>query len=149
MITNVDVVTVFNSRTDSKERRKKYVPTVIYGVSYMEAKGTTVSSGGVWSNDVQYKIRIPLISKVRDGRSYLPCRSYAAIEDDEALQHWTINKGDFVIKGEYGGEAIPLYEDALVAYAKEHELDLIRVTEYADNTLGGSAYTKHWRIGGK
>ncbi len=149
MITNVDAVTVFNARTDKETRRKKYVPTVIYGASYAEAKGTTVSSGGVWSNDVQYKVRIPLISRVQDGRGYLPCQGYAVLEDGEALSHWTINKGDIIALGEYDGGKESLFEDGLNAYAKERGLDLVHVTEYADNTLGGSAYMKHWRIGGK
>ena len=42
-----------------------------------------------------------------------------------------------------------MFEDGLNAYAKERGLDLVHVTEYADNTLGGGMYMKHWRIGGK
>ncbi len=149
MITNVDAVTVFNGRTDKAARRKVFIPTVIRGVSYVEAKGATVTDNGVWSSDVQYKIRIPLGAKIQDGRTYLPCPEYEKLEDKEALKHWTIRKEDLVIRGAYAGEATKLYEDELAAYAKEQGLDLIHVTEYADNTLGGSLYTRHWRIGGK
>lgn len=149
MVTNVDAVTVFNGRTDKKERRKIFLPTVIQGVSYVEAKGAVVTDNGVWSSDVQYKIRIPWGAKIQDGRIYLPCLKYEKLEDEEALKHWTIRKEDLVIQGAYDGEERKLFEDELAAYAKEQGLDLIRITEYADNTLGGSIYTRHWRIGGK
>lgn len=148
MITNVDAVTVFNGRMDKETRRTKYIPTLIRGVSYVEAKGATVTNNGVWSDNVQYKIRVPLIAIVQDDRQYIPALKYSQLDDDGAVNHWTINKGDLVIKGEYTGD-IPLYEDALTAYAKEQGLNLIHVTEYADDTDGGSLYTKHWRIGGK
>lgn len=149
MVTNVEAVTVFNGRTDKKERRKIFIPTVIRDVSYAEAKGSTVTNNGVWSDDVQYKIRVPITAEVQDKRTYLPRIGYAKLGDGEAGKHWTICKGDLMILGEYAGEKQLLYEDELDAYAKEQGLDLIKVTEYADNTSGGSLYTKHWRIGGK
>lgn len=148
MITNVDAVTVFNGRLDKETKRVKYIPTLIRNVSYVEAKGATVANNGVWSDNVQYKIRVPLIAVVQDGRQYISALKYTQLDDDGAVNHWTINKGDFVIKGEYTGD-IPLYEDALTTYVKEQGLDLIHVTEYADDTDGGSLYTRHWRIGGK
>lgn len=148
MITNVEAVTVFNGRTDKETRRTKYIPTVIRGVSYQESKGSTVTNSGVWSNDVQYKFRIPLNAET-GGRSYLPEREYAQLDDEQAAEHWTIRKSDIVVMGEYTGESVVLFEDVLQQYAKEHGLDQIKVTEYADNTSGGSAYLKHWRIGGK
>lgn len=149
MITNVEAVTVFNGRTDKAERRKIYIPTVIYGVSCAEAKGSTVTDNGVWSADVQYKIRIPLAAQVQDNRAYLPEQRYVKLETVEALGHWTISKGDFIIRGEYAGEKKQLYEDELQAYAREGCTEQIRITEYADNTSGGSLYLRHWRIGGK
>ena len=149
MVTNVDAVTVFNGRLDKETRRTKYIPTLIRGVSYVEAKGATVTNNGVWSDSVQYKIRVPLIAVVQDGRTYTPDLNYAKLDDDEAVKHWTIRKGDLVVRGEYaGGKPLP-YEDEINAYAKEQGFDLIHITEYADDTDGGSLYTKHWRIGGK
>lgn len=149
MITNVDAVTVFNGRTDSAARRKKYIPTVIYDISYAEAKGSTVANNGVWSDDVQYKIRVPFIANIQDDREYMPDMDYEKLDDVEAVKQWTIGKGDFMIRGEYAGESSMLYEDEIIKYAKENGLDLIRITEYADNTFGGSIYMRHWRIGGK
>lgn len=149
MITNTDAVTVFNGRTDKATRRKIYIPTMLRGVSYVEGKGSKVADNGVWSDDVQYKIRIPLITAVQDNRRYMRDLNYAKLDDEEAAKHWTIQKGDLVIRGEYAGDTLSLYEDELTAYAKEQGLDLIHVTEYADDTSGGSLYTRHWRIGGK
>ena len=149
MIANICSVTVFNARTDKATRRKVFIPSAIKDVSYVEAKGTEVTNNGVWSSDVQYKLRIPLISEVQDNRVYLTGSNYTKLEDDEVVKHWTINRNDLVIKGDYTGEKKFLFEDELTAYAKEQGLDLIHVTEYADNTFGGSLYTKHWRIGGK
>ena len=149
MITNVDAVTVFNGRRDKATRRKIYIPTVIRGVSYMEAKGAAVTNNGVWSEEVQYKIRVPLAAGIQDGRGYMRDLNYAKLDNEEAAKCWTIQKGDLVVRGEYAGDNPLLCEDEVSAYAKEQGLDLIHVTEYADNTSGGSTYTSHWRIGGK
>lgn len=149
MITNVDAVTVFNGRTDKATRRKIYIPTVIRGVSYVEGKGSKVAGNGVWSDDVQYKIRVPLIAVVQDNREYMRDLNYAKLDNEEAAKYWTIQKGDLVVRGEYAGDSPLLGEDEISAYAKEQGLDLIHVTEYADDTSGGSLYTRHWRIGGK
>ena len=149
MITNVDAVTVFNGRTDKATRRKIYIPTVIRGVSYVEGKGSKVADNGVWSDDVQYKIRVPLIAVVQDNRKYMRDLNYAKLDNEEAAKYWTIQKGDLVVRGEYAGDSPLLGEDEISAYAKEQGLDLISVTEYADDTSGGSLYTRHWRIGGK
>ncbi|WP_300968236.1 DUF6751 family protein [Faecalibaculum rodentium] len=149
MITNVDAVTVFNGRTDKATRRKIYTPTVIRGVSYVEGKGSKVADNGVWSDDVQYKIRVPLIAVVQDNREYMRDLNYAKLDNEEAAKYWTIQKGDLVVRGEYAGDSPLLGEDEISAYSKEQGLDLIRVTEYADDTSGGSLYTRHWRIGGK
>lgn len=149
MITNADAVTVFNGRTDKATRRKIFIPTVIKGVSYVEGKGSTVTNSGVWSSDIQYKIRIPVKAAVQDGRMYVSDLNYAKLDNAEAVKCWTIQKSDLIVRGEYAGENSLLYEDEITAYAKEQGLDLIRITEYANNTDGESLYAKHWRIGGK
>lgn len=145
----MDAVTVFNGRTDKAARRKIFIPTVIRGVSYVEGKGSRVADNGVWSEDVQYKLRIPFKAEIQDKRSYLPCQRYAALDDEAAKKHWTIRKEDLMIMGEYAGESLLLYEDELARHVQENGLELIRITEYADNTSGGGMYTRHWRIGGK
>lgn len=149
MITNVNAVTVFNARLDRGTRRKIFIPTVIRGVSYVEGKGSKVTDNGVWSDDVQYKIRVPLIAAVQDNRKYIRDLSYAKLDDEEAVKYWTIQKGDLMVLEEYAGGRPLLYEDEITVWAKERGLDLICITEYADDTAGGSLYTRHWRIGGK
>ncbi len=149
MITNVNAVTVFNARLDRGTRRKIFIPTVIRGVSYVEGKGSKVTDNGVWSDDVQYKIRVPLIAAVQDNRKYIRDLSYAKLDDEEAVKYWTIQKGDLMVLEEYAGGRPLLYEDEITVWAKERGLDLISITEYADDTAGGSLYTRHWRIGGK
>ena len=90
MITNTSI-TIFNGRMDKEERRMKYFPTVIRGVSYQEAKGATIASNGVWGENVNYKIRIPLVgSDIQAKRLYMPCLEYAKLEDCEAPVYWTI-----------------------------------------------------------
>ena len=125
----------------------KYFHTVIRGVSYQEAKGATVASNGVWGENVNYKIRIPLGgSIVQDKRLYIPSLEYAKLEDAEAAAYWTIKKGDLIVRGEYPGD--PMFEDAVNVFARDNAIDLIHVTEYADNTVGGNLYVRHYRIGG-
>lgn len=149
MVTNAEAITVFNGRTDKGARRKIFIPTIIRNVSYTEAKGATVANNGVWSDSVQYKVRVPLDAVVQDGREYMPCLNYAKLDDKEAAQYWTIRKEDMMTLGAYDGGETMLYEDELAAYAKEQGLDLVKITEYADDTHGGSLYMRHWRIGGK
>lgn len=149
MITNVNAVTVFNARLDRGTRRKIFIPTVIRGVSYVEGKGSKVADNGVWSDDVQYKIRVPLIAAVQDNRKYMRDLSYTKLDDEEAAKYWTIQKGDLMVPEEYAGGRPLLYEDEITVWAAERGLDLISITEYADDTAGGSLYTRHWRIGGK
>lgn len=149
MLTNVDAVTVFNGRLDKESRRTKYIPTVIRGVSYVEAKGATISSSGVWGDNINFKIRIPLSAEIPSGRSFLPDLEYAPLDDAEAVKYWTVQKTDLILEGEHAGDGSALFEDALMAYAKEKGLTVIHVAEYADNTKGGSLYMRHWRIGGK
>ena len=149
MITNVAAVTVFNGRTDKAPRRKIYIPTVIRGVSCVEAKGATVANNGVWSDDVQYKIRIPVTADFQNHRLYLPEREYGNLDNAEAERYWTLQKGALIVRGEYAGDNPLLYEDEISEYVRTHGLELIRIKEYADDTYGGSPYLKHWRIGGK
>lgn len=149
MITNVAAVTVFNGRTDKTTRRKIYIPTVIRGVSCVEAKGATVANNGVWSDDVQYKIRIPVTADFQNHRLYLPEREYGTLDNVEAEKYWTIQKEDTLVLSEYQEKASLLYEDEISEYVRTHGLELIRIKEYADDTYGGSLYLKHWRIGGK
>ena len=139
------VVTVFNARAGS-DRREVFMPTVIGGASYQEVRGAS-SSKGVHSESLSFKLRIPIDAKVQDDRSYVGEAAYKALSDDDAKQHWTLRKGDYIIAGAYEGSE-ELSQQELDAVAKGMCKELIRIAEYADNTLRGSDAVKHWRIGG-
>lgn len=148
MFTNANI-TIFNKRLDKESRRHKFIPTVIRGVSYVEAKGATIASNGVWDDNINYKIRIPIMAKVQNERVYVPELEYSRLDEEEAAKHWTISKADLIIKGEFPGDGSAVFEDSIKGLVKGHALDLIHVAEYADDTAGGSLYMKHYRIGGK
>ena len=88
-------------------------------------------------------------ASVQDDREYMRDLNYAKLDNEEAAKYWTVQKGDMIVPGKYAGETSLLYEDEITVWAKEQGLDLIKITEHADNTTGGSLYTRHLRIGGK
>ena len=136
-------VTVFNARPGA-DRREVFRPTVISGASYQEARGAS-SSKGIHSENLSFKLRIPVTAKVQDDRSYISEAAYRTLSDDDVGKYWTLRKGDYVIAGKY--EAGELTKQELDALVKDG-LALICISEYADNTLRGSNAVKHWRIGG-
>lgn len=139
------VVTVFNARAGS-DRCEVFMSTVISGASYQEVRGAS-SSKGVHSESLSFKLRIPIDAKVQDDRSYVGETAYKALSDGDVKKHWTLRKGDYVIVGAYeGSEALSQQE--LDAIAKGMCKELIRISEYADNTIRGTDAVKHWRIGG-
>lgn len=144
-------ITVFNKRLGD-DRREVYFPAVISGASYHENKGTrSASSGtsaGARSESLSYKLRIPINAEVQDGRTYAPEKAFKAMTAEEAREHWTLQKGDIILARETA-LADPVDETALKQLAAAELLDVITVTEYADNTLRGTAAVKHWRIGGE
>ena len=159
MMTNQDI-TIFNLRLDKTTRREVYVPTNISDVSFTDIRGT----GGSASNrndNLRFKIRIPITSRVQDSRTYIPEEKYKLLDDDEAKKHWTIQRGCYIITGTlfYRGEwkfddfdfssgviTSSRIRDFLDLMQYEH--DIVNVTEYRDNTIRGSDFVKHWRIGG-
>lgn len=124
------------------------MPTLIHHVSYVEAKGSNVNNG-VWSNTMQYKLRIPIMAVVQDNRIYLPQSHYINLTDEEIQNYWTIQLGDLIIKTQNQIKKSPTYEDELITFIKHQGLTIIKITDFADNTSGNNLYTKHWRIGGK
>ncbi len=138
-------VTVFNARPGA-DRREVFLPTVISGASYQETRGAS-SSKGVHSESLSFKLRIPVMAKVQDDRSYISEAVYRTLSNNDVEKYWTLRKGDYVIAGKYeGSEALTQQE--LDALAKDRHTALICISEYADNTLRGSNAVKHWRIGG-
>lgn len=146
MLTNADI-TIFNSRLNTAERREEYIPTVIRGVSFHESVGSTVSSSGAWSDAMQFRIRIPEGAAVQDGRTYLPEREYAALDDTAAVQHWTLKRGDMLMRAVYDS-AGAISQAEVAAAAEATGTALISIVEYADDTSRGATGSRHWRVGG-
>ena len=135
-------ITVFNKRLGA-DRREVYFPTCIRGASFLENKSSGHSTDGAHSQSLAYKLRIPLEAKIQDGRSYVPAEQYRQLDDEAAAQVWTLQTGDYVLPMEIELTA-PVDQAQMEALGQ-----LIRVKEYADNTIRGSAAVKHWRIGGE
>ena len=140
-------ITIFNKRL-STDRREVYFPTYIDGASFYEAKNSEHSTDGVHSEQLSYKLRIPIDAKIQGARTYVGEKAYKAMPADDVGQHWTIQKGDIVLPHEVD-LAGPVDEAWIKQLAADHLVDVITVKEYADNTIRGSAAVKHWRIGGE
>lgn len=108
-------------KTLGEDRRERYTPTNIAGASYAEDIGTKQSSGGVWTQERIYKIRIPL----------------------QNIPEGTVEAGDLITLGTTAQTAA-LTESEVRATGRT-----ITVTDWADNTRRGSGAVKHWRITGR
>ena len=140
-------ITVFNKRL-SVDRREVYFPTCISGASYYESKSSGHSTDGAHAESLTYKLRIPIDAKVQNDRIHANERAFKAMTEEEARQHWTLQKGDIVLACETS-LTDPINEAAVKQLAATEFVDVITVKEYADNTIRGSAAVKHWRIGGE
>lgn len=140
-------ITLFNKRL-SADRREVYFPTCITGASFFESRSSSHSTDGAHSESLTYKLRIPIDAKVQDDKTYLSEMAFKALTAEEAVDHWTIQKGDIVLA--CATELTePVAEPALKELAKANLADVITVKEYADNTIRGSKAVQHWRIGGE
>ena len=138
-------IILFNKRIGD-DRREVFLPTCISGASYFEARGSS-SSKGVHTESLSYKLRIPVNATVQDGRTYVSEAAYKGLTAEEAAAHWTIQKGDVLLAcGAELTEAVN--EVQLKELAAANNVDMITVSEYADNTVRGSDPVRHWRIGG-
>lgn len=139
------VITIFNASIGA-DRREFFIPTVIDSASFFEQRGAS-SSKGIISEHLDFKIRIPSTAKVQENRSYIAEARYKALSSEEKKKYWTLRKSDYVLIGAYS-ESTSLTQQELNALVQKGNFDLIRIQEYADNTIRGSDDVKHWRIGG-
>nr|DAH43187.1 MAG TPA: hypothetical protein [Caudoviricetes sp.] len=146
-MTSVIAITVYNGRTNKTERREVFTPTKISRASLLEARGSS-SSKGAETEKIAFKLRIPLDAEVQDGRTYVNEAVYKTLSDEETAKHWTLRKGDYILAAQSEKAERPMTQPELDVLGRELCVDLIRVIEYADNTIRGSAVVKHWRIGG-
>ena len=91
MLTANQIITVFNARTDKEKRREIFIPTNIFGVSFYELDSSKFV-GGVRSEEITCKIRIPFGARIEAGKTYLPESQYKLLTDEDALFKWTFQK---------------------------------------------------------
>lgn len=84
MLTANQIITVFNARTDKEKRREIFIPTNIFGVSFYELDSSKFV-GGVRSEEITCKIRIPFGARIEAGKTYLPESQYKLLTDEDAL----------------------------------------------------------------
>lgn len=140
-------ITVFNRRLGS-DRRGMFFPCCIASASYYEDRSSSHDTDGNRSEKLSYKLRIPYNAITQNSRTYVSAAAYKLLAAEEAMQHWTIQKGDIVLTQETALDE-PIDETALQALARSSCCDAITITEYADNTIRGTDAVKHWRIGGE
>lgn len=159
MLTANRIITVFNARADKEKRREVFIPTNIFGVSFCELDSSKFV-GGIRSEEIACKIRIPFGTHIEAGKTYLPESQYKLLSAEDALFYWTLQKGSYILlasatatawgTGAYDiGHPITKEELTALCHKSRYTGPLISVVEYADNTRRGSQAVKHWRIGGK
>lgn len=139
-------ITIYNKRL-GEDRRDVYVPTRISAASYAEKIGSTHSDGST-SEAVTYRLRVPRGASTTDDRTFVTPAAYAALSDEQAEGHWTIQKLDLITRGEPIGTG-PITEREIREAAKRAGIYVMIVEDYADNTGRGSPAVQHWRIGGR
>lgn len=127
MLTNAEI-TLYHAYADPKTKRKEYRRTVIPRVHWFTNQKTTVESDGLKSAD-EYRIRIPAEACA----GYLPPDQYR----NNPAGHWTIENGDFFVRGICEKEIEKPSDLALLHPGK--------VLSWSDNRRG---ITPHIRIGG-
>lgn len=150
MITADRNIIIFNKTLDPETRRGVFIPTAVSGVSYHENLGT-VTNDINRSQQFTYKLRIPVSAAIQGDRTYIKADRFKEAPEG----HWTLHGGDYVLVMDPGAEAPELDgtytepEVKALAGTGNFSTPEILIMDYADNTLRGSDYVRHWRIGGK
>ncbi len=144
MITNADI-TIFN-KVLGDDRRDVFIPTHIYGVSWYDAHDSSQPTSLSLPEREKYIVRIPISASVSNNKEYIDAALYDDLTAQRREGYWTIQTSCIVAKGivnvDDGGDGIT--EDEILTLKTK----LFTVNTYADNTIRGTKFTKHWRIGG-
>ena len=147
-------IIVLNKRLDKETRRDIFVPTQISGVTMYDRRSSS-RTGDFRAEDEDYKIRIPVSAAVQGGRTFVQSGAYDKMTDEEASEHWTLHNDDLLIILASGLDSAIIADEKItepqaeaVASTYGYQETLVHISEYADNTLRGSASTRHWRVGG-
>ena len=131
-------ITIFNRRLDASGK-EILIPTVIDKASWYYGRGS--SKGQYGDNEDSFSVRIPFNAGTSD-KEYIEPWEWKDLTDEQASEHWTIQKDDIVVRGELSGTCEDQTEIMSVTD------DCFLVNSFANNTIRGSDAVKHWRIGG-
>ena len=132
----VHTITLYNRirAADTKDRKEKWIRTVISGCFYKAQVNTALTTQATVSNT--YTVRIP-----KDSR-YLPYPEFQ--ENPEG--HFTVSMDDIVVKGICREEITGTDGHTAAQLLNRHKPDAFRVTAFSDNTA--CPIGKHYRLGG-
>ena len=134
-------ITIFNRLFLKDERREVMIPTVIRKVSVFSREGA--SGDSTKHTTTSYVLRIPVTAQF-GGKSYVDAREFARMTMEEAENHWTIQKSGIIAIGTVETDE-SFYETGILP---DHDIEVMRVTDFADNTVHGTRRVQHWRING-
>jgi len=138
MITDSNI-TIFNRRRNDAGT-EVLTPTVIKNCTWYYKH--IVSGSEMMDNADEYSVRIPIDAEFQDGRTYVGPNEYSEMNDEEAANHWTIQKNDLVVRGEFGDT---IQQQSVITSQTD---DCFIVSTFGNNTWRGSPRVKHWRVGG-
>jgi hypothetical protein len=140
MITNADL-TLYNKYIE--ERKERFQRVQLLGVMWENRKARNVlASGGNIAAD-QAAIYIPMSIP-----GYLAPKEWQAGQDesgDEDLVTWTLQTGDFVVRGLVDDEL----DDDFGPSALKAKYDDVLVISSVDTMKAGGEAMHHWQVGAK
>lgn len=144
MMHNADII-IFNKAVGA-DRREVFLPTVIYNACWY-ASSSLDNNGSTSGN---FKVRIPYRSATDGRKHYVPEHEYSKLSSEEKKRSWTLQKNSYVMVFREGviRDRKEFSPEEVLDFGKKYD-DFFIVTEYADNTIRGTDFTKHWRVGGR
>ena len=131
MLTNNKTITVFCSKTIG--RSKTWLRFVLSGVNLHETDQLIVGDKDLQTSD-EIIIRIPANLLT----NYVDPYTWKGLSAEEALNFFTLKKGDYVVKGDVEDE-VTSSADIVAGY---EAFEIIKVTD----NLSASAYSSHIKL---
>lgn len=143
MMHNADII-IFNKAV-GVDRREIFIPTVIRNVCWYESN-TLDDSGAATANCT---VRIPYRAEVDGRKRFIPEHEYASADNNERKRSWTLQKNSYVMVLQKGviGNRNTFDPSEVLELSKRYD-HFFTITEYADNTVRGTDFVKHWRVCG-
>ena len=130
MLLGNETITIYNKHANGYKR------TVLRGVSWYSKQAVSVTKEGLFSADTVI-IRIPASIE-----GYVQPKAWAQSQIGWPVQHWTLQNGDRIVKGD-----VPLeITDGKISALEKNYDNVITVMSIGDNRRGK---LPHFRVGGK